>query len=72
MKIKRKLSYQLVEFYVLLTVQLGIILVNNQLEAQFFFVYVYSKYLHVSSTRVLIIRRINCINTSGVYHFENK
>jgi hypothetical protein len=27
-----------------------------------FFIYVYSKYLHVSSTHVLIIRRINCIN----------
>jgi hypothetical protein len=34
-----------------------------------FFVYVYSKFLHVSSTHVLIIRRINCINTtSGICH----
>jgi len=57
-------------FYVLLTVQhLGIILVNNQLEAQLFFVYVYFSSLHVSSTPGLIIRRINCINTtSGICH----
>ena len=34
-----------------------------------FFVYVYSKSVHVSSTRVLIIRRINFINTtSGICH----
>jgi hypothetical protein len=55
------------EFDVLLTVHLGIILVNDQLDAQFFFVYVCSKSLNVSSTHVLIIRRINCINaTSGI------
>jgi len=30
-----------------------------------FFLYVYSKSLHVSSTHVLIIRRINCINTTS-------
>jgi hypothetical protein len=52
------------EFYVLLTVHLGIILVNNQLDARFFFVYVYFSSLHVSSTHVLIIRRINSINTT--------
>jgi len=40
-------------FYVLLTVRLGIILVNNQLDVQFFFVYVYFNSLHVSSTWVL-------------------
>jgi len=34
-----------------------------------FFVYVYFKYLHVSSTHMLIIRRINYINTtSGICH----
>ena len=34
-----------------------------------FFVYDYSKSLHVSSTHVFIIRRINCINTtSGICH----
>jgi hypothetical protein len=33
-----------------------------------FFLYVYSKSLHVSSTHVPIIRRINCINTtSGIF-----
>ena len=65
------LKYVYSELYVFLTVHLGIILVNNPLDAQlfFFFVYVYSKSLHVSSTQVLIIRRINCINTiSGICH----
>jgi hypothetical protein len=50
----------------------GIILVNDQLDAQFpppFFLYVYFDSLHVFSNLVLIIRRINCINiTSGVCH----
>jgi len=58
------------EFYVLLTVHLGSVLVNNQLDALFifFFVYIYSSSLHVSSIPVLIIKRINCINTtSGIY-----
>ena len=57
------------EFYVLLTEHLGIILFNDQLDAQFFYVYVYVNSQHVSSNPVLIIRRINCINkTSGVCH----
>ena len=52
------------EFYLLLTVQhLGIIFVNSQLDAQFFFMYVYFCSLHVSGSHVPIIRRINCINT---------
>ena len=56
-------------YYVLLTVHLGIIFVNNQLDAQFFFVYVYVYSLHVWGSHVPIIRRINCINTtSGVCH----
>ena len=43
------------------------IFVNNQLDAQFFFMYVYFYSLHVSGSHVPIIRRINCINTtSGV------
>jgi len=55
-------------FYVLLTVHLGIIFVNNQLEAQFF-IYVYFYSIHVSGSHVPIIMRINCINTtSGVCH----
>ena len=55
-------------FYVFLTVNLAIIPVNNQLDAQFFSVYVYLDTLHVSSNHVLIIRRINCIKTSGICH----
>jgi hypothetical protein len=51
-----------VRFYVLLTVHLGSVHVNNQLNAQFFLKYIYSNSLHVSSTPVFIIRRINCIN----------
>jgi hypothetical protein len=44
-------------FYVLLTVHLGMIFVNNQLDAQFLkFVYFHS--LHASGTHVPIIRRI--------------
>jgi len=49
--------------------ELQLLLVNNQLDAQFFFVYVYFYSLHVSGSHVPIIRRINCINTtSGRYH----
>jgi len=46
-----------------------LIFVNNQLDAQFFFMYVYFYPLHFSDSRVPIIRRINCINTtSGICH----
>ena len=50
-----------------------LIFVNNQLDAQFFFlIFVYSSSLHVSSNQVLIIRTVNCINTtSGICHSEN-
>jgi len=63
--------YKTTEFYVLLTVHLITVLVNNQLDAHFFFlIFVYSISLHVSSNHVLIIRRVNCINTtSGICHF---
>ena len=37
---------------------------NKQLDAQFFFMYVYFYYLHVSDSYVSIIRRINCISTT--------
>ena len=58
-------------FYVLLTVFLGIILFNDKLDTQFFFVYVHFNSLHVSSIQVLIIRRFNCINTiSGTCHLH--
>ena len=51
--------------YVLLTVHLGIIFVNNQLDAKHFFMYVYFYSLHVSDSHVPIIRRFNCINTTS-------
>jgi hypothetical protein len=44
-------------FYVLLIVHRGMILVNNQLDTQFF-IYVYFYSLHVSGSHVHIIRRI--------------
>jgi hypothetical protein len=46
------------EFYVLLTVHLGTIFVINQLDAQFFYMYVYFYSLHVSGSHVPIIKRI--------------
>jgi len=49
----------------MLTVHVGIIFVNNQLDAQFFFMYVYFYSLYVSGSHVPIIRRINCINTTS-------
>ena len=57
-------------FYVLLTVHLSILLVNNQLVAQFFFIICLFQFSqHVSSSHVFIIRRVNCINTtSGICH----
>ena len=55
-----------VEFYVLLTMHPGMILVNNQLDAQFFiYIYVYS--VHVSGSHVLIIRRITVSMRHLVY-----
>ena len=53
----------IIVFCVLLTVYLSIILFNDQLDTQFFFVYVYSNSLHVSNIQVLIIRRFSCIDT---------
>jgi hypothetical protein len=45
-------------FYISLTVHLGIILVNNELDALFQCIYFTS--VHISSNPVLIIRRVNC------------
>ena len=46
-----------------------ILLFNDQIDAQFIFVYVYFNSLHVSSIQVLIIGIFNCINTiSGIRH----
>jgi len=39
-----------------------LIFVNNQIDAQFFFMYVYFYYPHVSDSHVSITRRIPCIN----------
>ena len=41
------------------------IFVNTQLDAQFFFMYVYFYSLHVSDSYVSIISGINCINTTS-------
>jgi hypothetical protein len=46
------------EFYISLTVHLGIVIVNNQLDAFFSNVFIYFTSPHVSSNPVLIIRRI--------------
>jgi hypothetical protein len=63
------LKNNLPEFYVLLTVHLGVIFVNNQFKKQFFFMYVYFYSLRVSGSHVIIIRRNNCISTtSGICH----
>jgi len=50
------------EFYVLLTVHFGIIFVNNQLEAQFFFMYVYFYSVHVSIRRIGLVTF--CVETA--------
>jgi hypothetical protein len=42
------------KFYIILTVYLRIIVVGNQLDAQFLLLYVYLNPLHVSSNYVLI------------------
>jgi len=53
-------------FYVLLTVQLGMILVNNHLDPQIF-MYVYFYSLHVSGSHVPTIRSIFVITRHLVY-----
>jgi hypothetical protein len=52
------------KFHISLTVHLGTVLVNNQLDAISQCIYLFTS-LHVSSSTVLIIRRSNCINTSS-------
>jgi len=55
-------------FYVLLNVHPGMILVNNQLDAQFF-MYVYFCSLHVSGSHVPNHHENYCINTKpGLCH----
>jgi predicted neutral ceramidase superfamily lipid hydrolase len=55
-------SQKVLEVYVLLTAHLGIILVNNQLDVQIFFMYVYFYSLRVSGSCVSITSRINPLN----------
>jgi hypothetical protein len=56
-------------FHILLTMHLSKTFVNNLLDAQLSFVYVYVYSLHVSGSHVPINRRINCINTTfGIFH----
>jgi hypothetical protein len=57
-------------FDILVTVHLCSIPKNNQLDAQFLlYMFIYLDSLRVSSNPVLIIRRVNCINTtSGIRH----
>jgi hypothetical protein len=52
------------KFYVSLTVHLGIIPVNNQLDALFEYIYFFNS-LHVSSTQCSSSGETNCINTSS-------
>ena len=49
MLFNKRMTRYTVECYVLLTVYIGIILFNDQLDVQLFFVYVYFNSLHVSS-----------------------
>ena len=68
---QKMLNINMLFFYVLLTVHLGIILFNDQLDVQFITVYVYFNSLHVSSIKLLIIRRFNCISRiSGICHSD--
>ena len=53
-------------FFILLTLHLGMTLVNNQVEAQFL-MYVYFYSLHVSGSHVPIIRRIILSKRHQVY-----
>jgi len=46
-------------------VHLGTVFVNNQLDAQLFFMYVYFYPVHVSGSHAPIIRRINLLKPTG-------
>ena len=64
--IRYSVSKNLFSFYILVTVHLITTFVNNQHDAQFsFLTFVYSNSLDVSNNQVIIIRRINCINTTS-------
>jgi hypothetical protein len=51
------IASRIIKFYIFLTVHLRIILVGNQLDAQFLLWYVYLNPLHVLSNYVLILWR---------------
>ena len=61
-------------FFILVPVHLDKIPINNQPDAQFslyiyIYIFIYFDSVHVSNNLVLIIRRVNCINTtSGICH----
>ena len=51
------------EFYILVTMHLGIILINIRLDAQYL-LHIFISILYISSNLALIIRRVSCINTT--------
>jgi len=60
---------QLVIKHLIYTYTIPVFLANNQLDAQFFFMYIYFFSLHVSDSHVPIIKRVNYINaTPGICH----
>jgi hypothetical protein len=65
-------KYSFTKFYILLTVHLSSVLVNNQIDAQFFFLYIYSNSLHVSSTPVLFLQKnpTRCNSVSKFYYYS--
>ena len=68
---QEKFTQSLIEFYVLLTVHLITVFVNNQADAQFFFLCLFIPILYMfRANQLLIIRGVNRINTtSGISHY---
>jgi hypothetical protein len=62
---KQNAVYRQPDFDVPLTVYLSTTLVNNQIDAQNSFKYLYYNPLHVSSNILLFLKRSNCINTAS-------
>jgi hypothetical protein len=70
-KASNRFCFLLDTIFLLVYIIIMLILVNDQLDAQFFFSFLYVCFnlLLVSMNLVLKIRRINCINTkSGICH----
>jgi hypothetical protein len=59
------------QIYVLLTVHLVKISVNNQLDAQFVIIYVYFYSVHVSDSYVPIIRKISPVRYAGLEEIQS-